>query len=315
MWLLACVAEIPALDSAPVEDPPFSLLASGQAGGAFLAAATVGDRMLVVGGPMDGGLGRLGWYDGSRFCEEEAPPRTLWWVSSPGEEEWWAVGEGGLVIHEADGERSEEIVDPEVDFYGVWDDGELSWAVGGRGFAGEVWRWDGSWSVAAAGLSGIVFKVWEDWMVGDGSILHLVDGELVDASLWPPPRLLTVRGRAEDEVWAVGGVGDASFMRWDGGAWDFAEIDRDCAPAPLAGVWTAPGEGIWVAGNSGTVAGWDGSAWTCPRVALSAHPFHSAWRWGESVYFFGGNYFDEGETWGQIARHGEEARSFEVGCD
>ena len=86
----------------------------------------------------------------------------------------------------------------------------------------------------------------------------------------PPLRALydaLLQGAVDAPVWAVGGVTGSLVQHWDGGEW--SEVDAPGIGQPLMGVWTAPGEDVWVAGNFGTTARWDGSAWDQPTWPLT----------------------------------------------
>ena len=68
--------------------------------------------------------------------------------------------------------------------------------------SGQVWRKrKGSWELHSGDLENLVFKVWNGWFVGDRVSWRLEGDELVPID--NGERLLTVRGRAADEVFAV----------------------------------------------------------------------------------------------------------------
>jgi hypothetical protein len=81
-------------------------------------------------------------------------------------------------------------------------------------------------------------------------------------------------------------------------------------------VWTAPGEDVWVAGDYGTLARWDGASWTCPSTSPSFRPLHAVVGLGEHRYFFGGTFYDAGEQTGTLLGWGEGLAPLDVGpCD
>lgn len=65
---------------------------------------------------------------------------------------------------------------------------------------------------------------------------------------------------AENDIWAVGGIG--ATMHWDGALWSFVPAPTDQA---LYTVWGAATDDVWAAG-SGAMLHWDGAAWS--QVAL-----------------------------------------------
>jgi hypothetical protein len=229
LFLAACGPNLSAApdteaDPTQPDEPPVVVLADGVEGGAFLSGAVVGDEVLVLGGSVNGGAGLVGHLDGERLCIEASPtPHAMWWGVATGDDEWWAVGEYGAVLHEVGGVREEGVIDPDVSFFGVYADEGGLWAVGTDVVAmtgGAIWRYaGGAWSPALTGIPGPMLKGWGGWFVGDHPLYHLEDGALVDRTLDPPQRLVTVTGRAEDDVWAVGGGGDSAVWRWDGAAW------------------------------------------------------------------------------------------------
>lgn len=312
-FLSACAPNLPAaLDSGvaltAVDEPPVSVFADGIEGGAFLSALEVDGRLLALGGTVTGGEGRLAWIDGDTVCVEADPlPHALWWGAAVDDTEWWAVGEAGYVLHEAAGVRDERVLDPNVDFFGIYADGEELWAIGTDVVAmsgGAIWHYaGGTWSLALGNIPGPMLKGWGGWFVGDMPMYHLEGGEIVDRTLDPPQRLVTVIGRAEDDVWAVGGGGDSAILHYDGADWTSFPGDPACTGHALNGVWTEPGDDLWIAGEYGTVARHDGATWSCPSVQVSFQPLHSARRFGDDVYFFGGNYYDEVQA-GTIVRWG-----------
>jgi hypothetical protein len=84
---------------------------------------------------------------------------------------------------------------------------------------------------------------------------------------------LDVHGFGAGDVWAVGQAG--RILHYDGHAWTGRRYDGDSVYAEPLGVWEVPARnlylwGVWgsapndvfVAGDSGTVVHWNGSAWT-----------------------------------------------------
>lgn len=268
------------------------VLAEGILGGALLSAWSDGEVVRMVGGAMDGGVGLVVEYDGETLCTRTLP-ETMWWISGREPGDYWMVGVNGAILHYTAAGAVDERVPTAATLYGVYDDGERVWAVGGDATAntGEIWaREDGAWRLHTT-TEGTVFKVWDGWFVGRGLILRLEGDQLVDLTPEDAPTLLTVRGEGDD-VWAVGGDGVPAIVRWDGAAWSAVDPDPRCVSRPLAGVWSAPGETVWVAGMYGTVAGFDGEDWLCPELPPTSEHLHAAWQHGDEVLFVGGDLFN-----------------------
>jgi len=288
------------------EEMGFSVVTSELAQGVLLSAWSDADELLMVGGEL-GGEGILARYDGDRLCVEEAVADTaLWWIHGPRDGEWYAVGSQGRIVHEVDGERTREDVETNATLFGVYADGERVWAVGGdvSNNTGEIWRReDGAWSLFAGDLPGLMFKTWEGWFVGDGQSYRLEGDELVPHDT-DGARLVTVRGRdAESDTWAVGGSSSAVVMRFEGEGWEPVEQELG---QPLNGVWTAPGEPVYVAGNSGTTAFYQDGQWVKPDAPVTMEVLHAVWPHGDEVIWVGGNLMTtSGDYYGTIVRYGE----------
>ncbi|MDP6946973.1 MAG: hypothetical protein QF464_22680, partial [Myxococcota bacterium] len=109
--------------------------------GVLLSAWTDSDELMMVGGEL-GSTGIIARYDGvSLTVEDEVTDGALWWIHGPRDGEWYAVGEGGIILHSVDGERTREDVDTEATLFGVYAIGERVWAVGGdvATSSGEIW--------------------------------------------------------------------------------------------------------------------------------------------------------------------------------
>lgn len=308
--LLACCALYSCGDDAAT----FSVVSDEIPGGVLLGGISDGQEVIFVGGHLGGGSGVIAHYNDDGLCvEEAATDRALWWIHSGRPGEWYAVGEAGTIIHSVDGVRTDESVATAAILYGVWDAGDRVIAVGGdlRGTGeGEVWvRKSGTWSQLASGLPGVVFKVWDKWLVGQDVAYHLEGDTLVER--FPPARttLLTVVGRNDNDVWAVGGP-IPTFLHWNGSDWDPVEFDLACAGnSGLNGVWTEPDNSVWIAGNFGTMGEWDGSEWNCPKAPPTYEHYHAVVKHGDEMLWAGGNLLSVGNNYGTIGRFGKGKRS------
>ncbi len=291
-------------------EPEFSLPIEAEPGGVLLASWTHGDAMLSVGGNMDSSGGLLVRADADGWCKDTGiSDRPLWWIhGSPGR--WFAVGQDGLILRSEGGTITDESIATDLTFFGVWDEGDRVWAVGGTPRAaqprGELWlREGGTWTLFSDAFPDTLFKVWQDVVVGRGGAWRISSGDVVEMSPPDEPNLLTVRGRG-DELFAVGGNTAPQLWQHDG-SWNAVDIDPYCANLPLNGVWTDEGEDVWIAGQFGAVGGWDGEAWTCPERSMTQDDFHAAWKWDDAIWFVGGNLSSASDSHFSIARYGEGA--------
>lgn len=308
----ACEPEQPPVFECPdrQETPEWSAIGDGLGSGVLLSAWSDDAIVRMVGGDLGGGAGVFVTYDGDEVCVEEAvTERALWWLhgSEPGE--FWAVGEAGTILHSVDGVRTREDVATAATLFGVFDTGDVVWAVGGdvQAGTGEIWRRDATgWASVLTDAPGVLFKVWQDTIVGDRVGYRLQEGA------WQPvdndTRLLTTRGDGTD-TYAVGGTLGPEVRQWDNG---WQELPTTGLNQPLNGVWTAPGADLWVAGNFGTAARWDGATWQAPNPPPSVEHFHAVWGHCDEVLFVGGNLFSAGSNYGTVLRYGPPQGSVRV---
>jgi hypothetical protein len=309
----ACTGPEPE-DTGVTTDTTFEVIADQLASGTLLGAWSDGDELVFVGGtlafdgPTTGGIAR---WDGTSMCTQpDVASATLWWIHGAAPGDWYAVGAEGTVLHSVDGVISDESLPTPATLYGVWaaEDGRV-WAVGGDvqlPDSGEIWlREGGVWAPFATGLSGTVFKVWDRWFVGVGMSWHLDGDTLTEVPIPEGERLLTVRGRADDDVWAVGGATGALLLHWAGSAWEEVDVDPHCSAQPLNGVWTGPGEDVWIAGNSGSMGRFDGTSWECSFPPITGEHFHATWRHAGAQFWAGGNLFATGDNYGTVAHYGD----------
>jgi hypothetical protein len=319
----ACKSDVP--DDTGPDGPTWSILADNFASGVLLSIWKASDEeVLFVGGGMGKeGPGILARYrpEEQTLCWEQVlADAALWWIHGVDLSDWYAVGEKGTILHYTENEGLvDESVDTPRTLFGVWVGEDAVWAVGG-GFGGsatgngEIWRKDETgWSLFAEDLPGTLFKVWEGHFVGNQVAYRLDEsGEL--ESLSPGEhKLLTLRGRSETDIWAVGGTQAADVMHFDGQVW--TAIQTAGLSLPLMGVWTAPGEAVWVSGMNG-VQGFsedNGDTWVIPDFPLTGNSFHAVRAIGEEVLFAGGNLMSTTtEFHGTIGRFGPETAPVSV---
>jgi hypothetical protein len=309
----------PAIDARV--DPPVTLewntVVEGYAPGAIFSGWAGGpDDVWLVGG--ERGRSVVLHYDGTAWeSRDPGLNEQLWWVHGFPDGTVYVCGDHGAVAR-WNGSAWEPLDSgaPGTVFYGVWgatpDD---IWLVGGptrtpvTGVEPEgdvVLRFDGSAfqreEIPAligkpASAQKDLFKVWgasadQVFIVGSvGQALHY------DGTSWekvPTPvvgALFTVSGRSATDVYAVGGEGGAFLIHWDGTAWN--EIDLPVgAPPTIQGVWTAPGEPVYVGGWYGfTAALTPGGTWTVANTATQL-AYHSVLGDGNgSVWATGGDIY------------------------
>ena len=295
-------------------DGPWQLVTDEVPGGVLLSAWSSGDTLHAVGGDLGGGGGVMVHGNRNALCVEEGvTERALWWIHGQGDTDWTAVGEAGTVLQETNGVRNRLDVPTEATLFGVWVSGTEIWAAGGHVGSGEnrgeIWLHDGNeWSPVAVDLPHVLFKVWEDWFVGQDIAYRWTGTELVEYPI--DGRLLTASGTGPDDMWAVGGLASALVLRWDGER--FNEVDTAGLGQVINGVYTAPGEDVWVAGNYGVTARWTGSGWEQPSFPLTSDHLHAVWRHDGETWWFGGDLFNTGDNHGTIIRYTDDANRPEV---
>ena len=289
--------------------PTFSLITEEFGNGMLLSGFVDQGELLLVGGDLDGGSGMIAVYTGDSLCLESPAPteKAIWWIHGDSMGEWYAVGADGLILHEKDGVRVREDVKTNATFYGVWmSSTDEVWAVGGSvdSGIGEIWKRSESdgWQQVKADLPGVVFKVWQNWFVGVESSYHLEDGLLV-----PYPteaKLTTVRGYADDDVYAIGGSSSVHLQHFNGTAWSDIDLDGDWGVG--TGVWTDTGEDLWLAGTSGFMGYYTGTDLVTPDFPMTNNTFHAVLPFEQEKIFVGGNFLTSGTDYFSIlGRYGD----------
>ena len=304
-FLLACQCTDRQDDTA--EPEAWKIVGDTLGDAVLLGAWSSEEELLIVGGDLgtESPHGDLLRVTGDAACVEEAlTEHPLWWIHGLSAEDWWAVGEAGTVLH-WDGVYTRLDIPTSATLYGVFAAAEDSvWAVGGHSDTetGEIWHWDGEWTLIQGEIPGQTFKVWQDWIVGDGQAWRIT-GETVSA-VPTDARLVTVRGRSSEDVYAVGGQGNPTVLHYEGADWEELSVQK--LNGPVSGVWTAPGETVWVTGNYGVMAQLSEDGWEIPSFPLTSQHFHAVWQWDGAMWFVGGNLFERGQNHGTLACHGCE---------
>ncbi|HMV66206.1 MAG TPA: hypothetical protein PKA64_05105 [Myxococcota bacterium] len=285
-------------DTDPTEtldtDPPGWTLVAEELPAALLSITGTSASDVWAVGADDGQGPTVLHYDGSAWARQATGSTgDLWWGWLPpagSARTIWIAGDGGRVLRLSGSTWEEQVVDPDITLFGLWGATEDSvWTVGGNvatGSGARMYHWDGAaWSrvdlPAELASQPALFKVWgananDVWACGaNGVLLH---GDGATWTMLEPTTertLLTVAGEGADAVWAVGGIGNAEILRWDGAAWsneapDFAR--------ELNGVYARDGVVVAV-GRAGEVWWRDGSpTWTKDTRGHSTYlDLHAAW--------------------------------------
>lgn len=294
--LFACSDDAPpAIDAAPPIDAAepvpleWNTVVEPYAPGALFSGWASGpDDVWLVGG--ERGRSVVLHYDGTSW--ESLDPglnEQLWWVHGFAGGPIYVVGDHGAVgrWNGTDWEQLDSGA-PGTVFYGVWGaTPDEIWIVGGptptpaSGVTAEgdvVLRYDGAAfervQVEAlmnkpASAQKDLFKVWgtsadQAFIVGSSGLALHYDGATWEKVETPNPGepLFTVSGRSATDAYAVGGLGAAVLIHWDGTAWSEIELPPG-APQAIQGVWTAPGQPVYLGGWYGyTAALTEEGAWT-----------------------------------------------------
>ncbi len=270
--------------------------------------------VFVAGGPLGSpGDALLLHYDGSAWHEiPTSTSATLWWVFALSPTDVYLAGESGTILRFDGAQLTPMTSGTTKTLYGIWgaSDGDL-WAVGGDpDLDGVILRNDGTgWrTIANPTTSGAYFKVWgssssDVFICGQGGTILHWDGQQLSSQptgLDPRTTLFTVAGRAPNDVFAVGGLGNATALHYDGASWaplgDAVLAESDA----LAGVSVAAsGEVVLVGANGTVLRGKPGALVDESRLAVSAD-LHGTVDAGGEIFAVGGNYFAPAPA----ARHG-----------
>jgi hypothetical protein len=289
--------------------PEWSIVVEEGPGGMMLGAYSAGDAMLVVGGQINDHTGTIWRLENNQLCAEElAADGVLWWIHGRSATDFTIVGENGIIVHELNGVRTREDVPTDATLFGVFDDGTDVWAVGGDVFGsqqGEIWRKQGGTWTLQANTPGLAFKVWEGWVVGNGFAWRWNGTDFDDLTPPSAPRITTIRGTGPDDVYMVGGQQVPEFHHFDGTEWTTPTLDPGCIGQALNGVYTAPGEDVFVVGMFGVAASYDGTEWSCAEQPLTVQHFHAVWPHDGSYWALGGNFTSTITQFATVGRYGE----------
>ncbi|MDE0882835.1 MAG: hypothetical protein OSB21_09585 [Myxococcota bacterium] len=271
------------------------------------------DNVWMVGGEADSGFALH--FDGQRWTKHD--PGTgaqLWWVHGWDDGTLMVAGErGGIARFDGSTWSLMPTDAPGVVFFGIW--GATSddvWAVGGaqpdspdgvQPVADALYHFDGqSWQriehqfrpVDRQGEGDNLYKVWgldseSVFIVGSGGLAAHKQADEWGLRSTPNSQavIFTLSGRNYDDVYAVGGIGTALMVHWDGRVWKDQPLPAD-SPTSLPGVWTAAGQPVYVAGARGFTGRLDGERWTTAWLD-TAQSFHAIHFDGQRLWAVGGD--------------------------
>jgi hypothetical protein len=297
------------VESAPIDDAPAWTEELSTNDGALLGVWGTGpDDVWAVGGQVDRSL--VLHNDGRRWTNVPVDGGALL-ITTYGftASDVYAVGEHGLILH-FDGTAWSRIdAGVDVPLYGVWGSaGDDVWIVGGdrSGAAGSAVVLRGSHGafrvvddVPAELVPSVLYKVHgfaadDVVMVGSAGVLRWNGAQWRRDDVPMAGPLFSTWGRADDDLYAVGGSSVGEVLHFDGQAW--SEVVQVGVGGGLSGVFTSAEGPAYAVGGDAVVLeiGRDGTIAQAATPALSSTPqLHAVW--GDnagSVYTVGGSLVD-----------------------
>lgn len=240
-----------------------------------------------------GAQGQIAHWDGSAWKKEPSTGTSeeLYGIFGTSEVDVWAVGDAGTIVRRNGSGWT--LVDPKpttealIDLWGT-SDANL-WAVG---YAGTILHWDGDeWTTWPSGTSERLLGVWgksqdDVWAVGDNGVAVHWDGSAWTLQTSGTTKELRAVSGSGDRVWAVGQVGEiVELMPQVAGVSATAKFRDD-----VRGVWAASEDNVWVVGDRGLLAQWNGSEWTKLGVAPDqTAPLFVVWGTASDDVWIGGH--------------------------
>ncbi|MBT9555503.1 MAG: hypothetical protein IV100_05705 [Myxococcales bacterium] len=278
------------------------------ASGALLSVWGSGpDDVWAAGGQANRGL--ILHFDGTEWREMASGATSLlWWVYGFGRDDVYAVGERGYVAHYDGRAWSQVPTGTDKTLYGLWGaEGGDVWIVGGvpNGQPGDAvilrGNADGFHEVTdlpAALLPETLFKIYgtpRDGIVavGDGGVVLRYDGAWKRHDVPMDGPLISLWGRGDGDLYAVGGNAFGVMFHYDGQQWSEV-LGMESGPG-LFGVYTSPGESVFAVGAGARVVEMKPGSAPVEHVAPdmdSTSVLHSVWGDGQgAVYAVGGSLF------------------------
>jgi len=280
-----------------------------------LSLARAGKQTFSVGGALgSGGDALFLRFDGSWHSIASNSTVTLWWVFGLSETDVWAVGEQGTVAHFDGNQLALSSTPTTLTLYGVWGAAANDvWAVGGKpGSSSVALHFDGAqWTVQpplVAGPTGAFFKVWgsaanDVFICGEGGLVLHFDGSSWTSQPTGLPQsttLFTIAGRARDDVYAVGGLGLAAAVHYDGHSWSALSDPALATAGGLTGVSVDSDGSVLIVGAGGIKLRGKPGALSDDTLQPPNDDLHAALLSGGEGFVAGGSYLAPAPA----ARHG-----------
>jgi hypothetical protein len=218
-------------------------------------------------------------WNGSAWSIAATPtPSTyLYAIHGTADNDVWAVGYGGVVIHWDGATWTSTKIDGVTYVQSVWASNPRDvWVTASeQGAESKVLHYDGAaWTVAMVSMGDRVGSVWgaaanDVWVAADsGNVLHW------DGAVWTTTEasvrfLGQISGSSSHDVWLPGYAQDGGkIVHWDGTSWTSSPGSEKLGHmVSLAAV--APND-VWAVGYDGAVGHWDGTGWTPIAVGFSS---------------------------------------------
>lgn len=254
-------------------------------------------------------------FDGSAWRRDDPPvSQQLWWVHGFAGGPVFVAGDGGAIARwQNDAWETFDTRLPGTTFYGIWGAAPNDvWAVGGPQVGADpaiqqgdvVAHFDGTkWSTVAVDALAArpmsaernLFKVWganarDVFIVGSGALTLHYDGSRWNKVANPTDTsnsIFTISGRGANDVFAVSGGIDGGLIHWNGSAWSAIELPAE-HPSAVQGVWTAPGQPVWISGFSGYVACHDDQGRWAVSDPITQDALHAIWGDGAGAIWSSG---------------------------
>jgi hypothetical protein len=280
-----------------------------------LSLARAGKQTFAVGGALgSGGDALFLRFDGSWHSVATNSKVTLWWVFGFSESDLWSVGEQGTVAHFDGAQLTLSSTPTTTTLYGIWGAAPNDlWAVGGMpGSSSVALHFDGTqWTVASpliTGPTGAFFKVWgsaadDVFICGEGGLVLHYDGKSWSSQPTGLPQsttLFTIAGRAHNDVYAVGGLGLAAAIHFDGTNWSALNEPALADTGGLTGVSVDSDGSVLIVGAGGVKLRGKPGALTVDTLQPPIDDLHAALLVGGEGFVAGGSYLAPAPA----ARHG-----------
>lgn len=210
----------------------------------------------------------------------------LWGVYGTAQDDVWAVGDQGTILH-YDGSAWSSVTSPTTEdlfvaFALAKDD---AWACGRNG---TLLHYDGSaWSLVTSPSTNLVTALWGSaknsvWAVTQAGEILFYNG--INWSSVPSPTTLALKalwGSSPNSIWAVGGdFSHNVFLHFNGITWTHIP-----SPSPtyqeIFGIWGSAANDIWAVGGTtgnAVIFHYDGTSWS--QVPTATNPGYLWCIWG-----------------------------------